>query len=1136
MGNSGPLGNATDTWTDGRTGYTTKNYGTTAGLNLRTGSGDWRTWIYWARPFPLGATIISASIKFYTRQSWASGVVVTAQRASAAWSVNKITHANQPGVTGATASSGSLGALVAGAEVNIDVTAIMQAVATGSPWYGLRITATGAPNKSVHSAQTSSRTLQPVLTVVWSDAPDTPKQFFPDGNRAVVSGSPMLRCDFVDVSGDQAIGAMQVQVDAAANWTSPAWDSGTWPVSAPELNLADFVEILSNPTFDVDLSGGWVAGGAGTITRVTTPVHSGAGAVQLQSAAGGTSQVIASGTGVNAIPCKPNQSYTVSGWVRTAVTARAMGIVIDWYDSTGAVISTSSQGSSNDTTSYVQRTYTQTSPANAAFMRPYFNFGSLAAGEIHYVDDAHVGVTAIPFTPVALNASTFWRVRTQDGAGVWSAWSHTVNGTGAQFKRVAKPTIALTNPSPSTVQYTNYVGNPGAEVNATSGMTQIGASTWTLSQVADTSFGTGSFIGRQTCTTFTSSFGLGWLSTRIFQPGVYVFGVIIRSSVPVTIRPYYEGSATTTGNTGVNTPIAANTPTLLTANITVTAAGTLKPGWNTSTPLANGDYLEWDCLALFEGSTWPGYFDGNTADTSLVVYDWVGTANLSESTKTSIVRYVNYAVNPSAESGVVTNWGSIGAGTPSVPAAGTIPALFGTRAIQVVTTTINSGTYTPASCGVAGATYTWGPWVYSLVDTTITLSCTQSAPVGGSASMTGTSTTVVPANTWTRCNPLTGTVPAVETATNFIIKSSAIGTFYVDGMMIAQGTEFPTYFDGDYAPPGFTTGWTGTVRASNSWAASATINEPTPPISWTATSQKSWQVLVVDANKTSKVYWDSGKITSGATNTTPSTAAFSDSTKTYKIILRIWDNVDREQNGLDPVYTETSIGAVYQYLDAVLPVTGLTMTQLTDLPCAVLAWTRANAPDGWAIYRDGKLVEEKLGLGLFISGTSYKYTDCGADPRVTHTWTVIPIVNNRHSSNNPTVSGATTLRAPILMRADGTDAVALLNPDIPLVRQSNQELHDPLGNVPPVLITQSLKGNAGHAKGLIAAEGFSSGLAARTQRDRFDSMRDDSGVELRLVRADENMKVIAFNMTYDPRSVSGVVDYLCEFDFVQVDF
>lgn len=85
--------------------------------------------------------------------------------------------------------------------------------------------------------------------------------------------------------------------------------------------------------------------------------------------------------------------------------------------------------------------------------------------------DSHTVVTTEPqldlstttYPGLALNASTYWRVRVQDAAGLWSPWSDP-----ARFSRVAKSALSLDNPPPGD----SFVSEYTPEIAWTFGGTQ----------------------------------------------------------------------------------------------------------------------------------------------------------------------------------------------------------------------------------------------------------------------------------------------------------------------------------------------------------------------------------------------------------------------------------------------------------------------------------------------------------------------------------------------------------------------------------------------------------------------------------------------------------------------------------------
>lgn len=211
------------------------NYGTAKSMIIRDpSSGVTAYGFLWLKsPAPLGATVISATLRLYGRATFAS-MAVTVARIAASWSESKLTYTNRPTATGSavtvTQANGA-----DGTEWDFDVTALMQSIANGAVNYGLRITTTGN-RAEFYSLNAAS--FRPVLDVTWSDAPNQPHTLSPSGGRSVSIAKPVVRFDYVDVSGSQQLAAVQVQIDAAGNFASPGFDSGTVAASVPELDLA----------------------------------------------------------------------------------------------------------------------------------------------------------------------------------------------------------------------------------------------------------------------------------------------------------------------------------------------------------------------------------------------------------------------------------------------------------------------------------------------------------------------------------------------------------------------------------------------------------------------------------------------------------------------------------------------------------------------------------------------------------------------------------------------------------------------------------------------------------------------------------------------------------------------------------
>lgn len=156
-----------------------------------------------------------------------------------------------------------------------------------------------------------------------------------------------------------------------------------------------------NATFDGG-NGTWTAAGNCTIGNVTTPVHSGTGALAMTSQAAGnmtaasclTANILTQG-----LACNPGDTIRAGAWFRAASAGRSVQPGATFYTAAGAQISAVFATAASDTTTgYTQVLGTITAPATAAFCRLALQVVSAGgAGEIHYADDPFLAnLTATP--------------------------------------------------------------------------------------------------------------------------------------------------------------------------------------------------------------------------------------------------------------------------------------------------------------------------------------------------------------------------------------------------------------------------------------------------------------------------------------------------------------------------------------------------------------------------------------------------------------------------------------------------------------------------------------------------------------------------------------------------------------------
>lgn len=343
-----------------------KNHDAVTRLILQLSGPEYISYIYWARPFPLGATILSAKIYFYTF-TMSTGVTFTFQRLNQSFSASKVTYNTRPtSLISGTKTVVITGAQVDGAVWELDVTDWMQTISNGGKWYGLRITgSTTVSARYIHSENATNAAYRPRLEVTWSDAPDTPSGLSPSGGRAVGLNKPIVKAVYRDVSGSTVLANAQVQLNTTDSWPAvapgPVFDTGIVATSVPEVNLAlPYIHTVS-----------------ATTTNTSTNITAAAGTFETAD----IGQPI-TGTGIQAA---------------TTITAVAAG-------GASATLSLAANASGTNTMT-ITRTY-----------------AGLADG-----------------------STIFWRIRLQDAAGVWSAWS-----ASTSFKRDDKGALTVNNPPVGT--------------------------------------------------------------------------------------------------------------------------------------------------------------------------------------------------------------------------------------------------------------------------------------------------------------------------------------------------------------------------------------------------------------------------------------------------------------------------------------------------------------------------------------------------------------------------------------------------------------------------------------------------------------------------------------------------------------
>lgn len=318
----------------------------------------------------------------------------------------------------------------------------------------------------------------------------------------------------------------------------------------------------------------------------------------------------------------------------------------------------------------------------------------------------------------------------------------------------------------------------------------------------------------------------------------------------------------------------------------------------------------------------------------------------------------------------------------------------------------------------------------------------------------------------------------------------------------------------------------------------AFVEEATPPFSWTFTgrTQESYEVILTTPETPEKRLWTSGIITSTDTAVTPPPGKITEVGKTYRLIVRIYDTVDRAALPDDPIYVEATRDFVFNLSTTVTTVAGLVGTADVYRSRMTLEWTRATAPDYFVIMRDGKVIAEVEPSELLVTGTTYRFRDDEAKPRKETTWRVAAKVNGATSANNPAVVGRVKPITTTLSETDDDRTIFLFEPKVAAEKAESSDIHYLLGDAPPVLISQSLRGYEGTVSGVLLNETVP-GMTAEGQLSSLEWFKERPGQVLKLVWVDKVMRVVIRNVTDEPIAYpDGTVEYLVSFEFFQVDF
>lgn len=178
------------------------------------------------------------------------------------------------------------------------------------------------------------------------------------------------------------------------------------------------------------------SGITGPLTEVTTAQRA-TGSIAAAGYVGFRGNTPLFNTGIpnqNALPVAVGRTYTLSAYFKASALpgTGTAGVAIEWYDSSGTLLSTSTEGTQVITTgTWFRAVTTAVAPATAAVAVPRLRTIGSAAGTIT------VDFTAVMFTQTTSVATYF------DGSSTYHAWSGDVQGSPSYETHTAKYRIGV---------------------------------------------------------------------------------------------------------------------------------------------------------------------------------------------------------------------------------------------------------------------------------------------------------------------------------------------------------------------------------------------------------------------------------------------------------------------------------------------------------------------------------------------------------------------------------------------------------------------------------------------------------------------------------------------------------------------
>lgn len=306
------------------------------------------------------------------------------------------------------------------------------------------------------------------------------------------------------------------------------------------------------------------------------------------------------------------------------------------------------------------------------------------------------------------------------------------------------------------------------------------------------------------------------------------------------------------------------------------------------------------------------------------------------------------------------------------------------------------------------------------------------------------------------------------------------------------------------------------------------VTEPTPPFIWVSEDQDGYRALVTDPLDHTRILWDSRRQGGDAQTVTPRTPLGLTIAGQYRLEVRTWDDVPREDTPDDPSYAVDERLFTFALSGTVAPVTSIDVTQPDERPWARVAFTMPTASDQVEVLR--RRVDEPdaplTSLGVFttadlhVSGSTYAFIDRLVPPQADHEWVVRRLVNGATSAGNPSKVGRVMAYGAWLCSLDGAHAIKITTEGNDPVRWSpdeNVELQRPVGGRVAHPVTHAIFGRQGDLSGYVRPW---KGQSLREAKIATAAMRPPIapyGTPMVLTQVDEAVRVFWVGVVTDRR-------------------